>query len=201
MSYSLIHLGFLMAQGDPKNKKAQKQMLKLSRALQKIDLEKRMIENTRYFHDTCLSEAQKLKVYEGLLKTHVQIQKGDALVRLHADDCPQERTQNWRQRAELQRGAWTGFALLLGAIVANTACCEAWLSQYGAKLGVFLQLQSEYRQKKNEPWIQSPEQIAQELSAILFQMRHDLKASPLAFQYLRQFGLEWSHSAESSAAH
>ncbi|MEZ0393222.1 MAG: hypothetical protein ACAH59_13465 [Pseudobdellovibrionaceae bacterium] len=203
LSHSLIHLGFLMAQGNPQDPKAQKLISKLARVLQKIDLEGRLMDNLRFFQGTGLNEAQKLRVYEVLIKTLSQIQKGRGYRQNlnDAGECPQEVFQSWRQKVELQRGAWTGFALLVGAIIASTETCEKWLQQYGLRIGVYLELQEEVKKINRgctlrRPWVQSPEQISLELSSILNHLKKDLSEASLAYQFLNNFGLKWSHSLE-----
>jgi hypothetical protein len=192
-----------MAKGNPNDKKALSRLKKLSSALQKIDFEARVIQNMRHFEGTSLSDHQKLKIYEYLLKTLAQMQKGHFLSRPLPDDCPQEKFKNWRQRAELQKGAWTGFALLMGALVAGTETCENWLLQYGLRLGVYLQMQTEFKLQKEKKiqsgWNQSQEDMARELCDLLRQIRKDLPESSLAFQFLNNFSLQWNHTSEDFA--
>lgn len=206
-----------MANGNPEDKKADQKLKALAKALQKIDLESRLIENMRHFEGTNLSEAQKLKIYEVLLKTLSQIQRGQKICGLPQlrTDCPQEQTQSWRQKVELQRGAWTAFALLLGAVVASTDTCELWLHTYGLRIGVYLQMLEDIKKFRNLEsgpaiWMQSAcenasqsqkisNQVSQELCTTLTQLRNDLSDKSLAYQFLNDFSLQWAEIQEDQA--
>lgn len=192
-----------MAKGNPNKRKSIQQIKELSQALQKIDLEARLIENMRHFQETSLLEPQKLKVYEVLLKTLTQVQRGQKICTVVSlrGDCSEDLDQSWRQKVELQRGAWTACALLVGAVIASTETCESWLHTYGLRIGVYLQMVEDLKKMKelNGDFSQSQNisnQISQELCSMLRQLRNDLSEASLAYQFLNDFGLQWSEIQE-----
>lgn len=206
LSSSLIKLGYLIAGGDLQDRKAQRQIVSISRAIQKLDSKLKPIQNLRVFEQTNLSGPQKLKIYELFLQTvgrssnHFQ----SAFSFHFRSPLLSEKKKSNSQNFEAQAGAWAAFVLAVGALLAKPIECFQKMLSFGIFLGKTLQglkdLQIYRAQIRSQNldlcvhYEKAFQQIQNDLSEVLQKIRADFQIpeNSVAIELARKLGLKFA---------